>query len=164
VFEKSIRALKLLNSMGYGATGPLELHLVCNPSGAFMAAPQEATEKRYKKELAGRFGVSFGTLMSFSNAPLGRFKDWLIRSANYEAYIKRLSRSFNPATIPGLMCRSLISVSWDGFLYDCDFNIACDSPAGGARVHVKDAKVPLPGSPIAVGNHCYACAAGAGFT
>ena len=97
--------------------------------------------------------------------PLGRFESWLRESGNFEDYMKRLASSFNPCTIDGLMCRSLVSVSWDGHLYDCDFNLALDLPLGGRKIHVSRMEgPPEEGLNIATGDHCYACTAGAGFT
>jgi radical SAM/Cys-rich protein len=148
VFEKSIAGLKKLNAMGYGAPdGELQLDIVSNPAGAFLPPSQEAAEKRFRKELDARWGIAFNHLYTFGNAPLGRFRKWLIDSGNFETYMRKLTESFNGCTIPGLMCRTLVSVSWDGYLYV--------SRAEGP---------PAPGTPIAVGEHCYACTAGAGFT
>ncbi len=166
VFEKSIAAMKKLNGAGYGEPGSnLELDIVSNPAGAFLPASQDATEKKFRKHLGDRWGIVFNHLYTFGNAPLGRFRKWLTDSGNLEAYMRRLADSFNPRTIPGLMCRTLVSVSWDGYLYDCDFNLARGLPLGGRAVHVSRLEgPPEPGTPIAVGQHCYSCTAGAGFT
>lgn len=166
IWEKSIAALKELNAIGYGEPGSgLQLDLVSNPAGAFLPASQEATEKKFRKDLGNRWGIVFNHLYTFGNAPLGRFKKWLLESGNFEPYMQRLTESFNACTIAGLMCRTLVSVSWDGFLYDCDFNLALGLPLGLRRMHVSRAEgPPEPGTPIAVGEHCYACTAGAGFT
>lgn len=165
-WEKSIAALKTLNGTGYGKPDSgLELSIVSNPAGAFLPACQEATERRFRRELLSRWGIVFNNLYTFGNVPLGRFQKWLRASGNFEAYMRRLTESFNPGTIPDLMCRTLISVSWDGYLYDCDFNLAQGFFLGGRAVHVSGVEgPPEPGSPIAVGEHCYACTAGAGFT
>ena len=97
--------------------------------------------------------------------PLGRFRDWLQASGNLDAYLERLAASFNPCTVEGLMCRSLVSVSWDGTLYDCDFNLAQGLHLGGRPHHVSELGAPpAPGAAIVTGDHCYACTAGAGFT
>ena len=166
VFKASIAALKKLNSMGYGQSGTgLELNLVSNPTGAFMAADQAPTEKRFRRILARKWGITFNHLFSFSNAPLGRFRRWLERTGNLSAYLQKLVDGFNPCALEAVMCRSLVSVSWDGYLYDCDFNLARGLPMGGNRIHVSDMNGrPQPGTPIATADHCYTCTAGAGFT
>lgn len=163
--DKSIEVLLDLHSLGYGSPGSgLTLDLVVNPAGAFLPGNQDQAEKRFKEHL-GRQGIQFNRLYSFANAPLGRFRSWLERSGNLDPYLKLLFDLFNPATIEGLMCRSMISVSWDGTLYDCDFNIAAGLPHGSGKRHVSSLQgYPLEGAPIATGNHCYACTAGAGFT
>ena len=166
IFKTSIEALQTLNAMGYGQPGTgLELNLVCNPTGAFMAADQAQTEKRFKQVLDRKWGIAFNHLFSFSNAPLGRFRQWLERSGNLPTYLKKLADSFNPCALAGVMCKTLVSVSWDGYLYDCDFNLARGLPMGGNRIHVSDMiGPPQPGTPIATADHCYTCTAGAGFT
>ena len=142
-FQKSIAALKELNALGYGhPDSGLELDLVSNPAGAFLPSSQEATEKRFRKDLSARWGIVFNHLYTFGNVPLGRFRKWLMESGNLEAYMRRLTESFNPCTIP-LMCRTLVSVSWDGYLYDCDFNLAQSIPLGGRATHVSERKGPL---------------------
>ncbi len=166
VFDKNIEALRKLNAKGYGRPGTgLELDLVSNPSGAFLPAPQDQAEKKFRRDLERKWGIVFSHLYTFGNVPLGRFRKWLVRTGNLDAYMKKLASSFNACTLPGLMCRTLVSVSWDGFLYDCDFNQAADLPMSGRRVHISSLKAP-PGAgvPIAVGDHCYACTAGSGFT
>jgi radical SAM/Cys-rich protein len=165
-FRTSLATLKKLNSLGYGVEeSGLELHLVCNPTGAFLPSSQALIEKRFREVLLKRWGIVFNRLFSFANVPLGRFRQWLFQSGNLESYLQRLGSSFNPCAVEGLMCRTLVSVSWDGYFYDCDFNLARDLPMGGRRIHVSEMEGPLePGSPIAVGDHCYTCTAGAGFT
>jgi len=107
----------------------------------------------------------FNNLYSFANAPLGRFRQWLLKSGNFEKYIAKLSDSFNPCAVEGLMCRTLVSVSWDGYLYDCDFNLARGLAMGGQKIHVSEMKgPPKPGSQIVTADHCYTCTAGSGFT
>jgi len=164
-WERSLATLRELNRRGWGTPGSgLELDLVSNPVGAFMPAPQCETERRFRQVL-GEAGVAFGRLYSFANVPLGRFRTWLVASGNHDAYLAKLAEGFNPAAVAGLMCRSLVSVSWDGYLHDCDFNLAAGLPLGGARRHVSgESGAPLAGAPIATGEHCYACTAGAGFT
>ena len=166
IFQKSIAALKRLNDEGYGKEGPgLELNLVSNPTGAFLPSSQPEAEKRFRKVLKQKWGISFNNLFNFANVPLGRFRQWLAQSGNLGRYIEKLASSFNPCAMEGLMCRTLVSVAWDGYLYDCDFNLARGLYLGGRRIHVS--KMPGPpaqGAPIAVADHCYTCTAGAGFT
>jgi radical SAM/Cys-rich protein len=166
VFEQSIGTLQRLNAVGYGREGSgLELNLVSNPSGAFLPPSQTEAEKRFRKELENRWGLFFNHLYVFANVPLGRYRDWLDRSGNLERYQEKLSSGFNPATLGGVMCRSLVSISWEGTLYDCDFNLALDLPYGERKTHVVEMEGPPPiGTPIRVGDHCYACTAGSGFS
>ena len=166
VGERSIAMLQRLNGLGWGCEGSgLELNLVANPTGAFLPAAQAETEARFKRDAERKWGIAFNRLFTFANAPLGRFRVWLEASGNYEGYMLKLARSFNPCTVEGLMCRSLVSVAWDGTLYDCDFNIAAGLPLGGAPLHVSTLEtLPEAGVPIATGDHCYACTAGSGFT
>ena len=166
VFQTSIDTLKKLNAMGYGQNGTgLELNLVSNPTGAFLPTPQGQMEQRFREVMKKRWGIVFNHLYSFANVPLGRFRQWLLKSGNLDSYLQRLASRFNPCALDGLMCRTLVSVSWDGTLYDCDFNLARDLPMGGKRTHVSSMEgPPEPGNPIAVGDHCYTCTAGAGFT
>jgi len=166
VFEGSLRGLRLLNQIGWGRPGSgLELDLVVNPAGAFLPPQQEAAQRRFRGELRRRWGVTFDHLFTLANAPLGRFRDWLLSSGNYDGYLDKLAHGFNPCAVQGLMCRSLVSVAWDGCLYDCDFNLAAGIPLGGQRVHVSQMPGPPPeGAAIAVSEHCYTCTAGSGFT
>ena len=166
VFQKSIEALKKLNALGYGQDeSGLELNLVSNPTGAFLPPSQSNSEKQFRRVLAQKWGISFNNLFNFANAPLGRFQEWLLKSGNFEKYIERLISNFNPCATEGLMCRTLISVSWDGFLYDCDFNLARGLFLGGRKIHISEMPgPPEPGSPIAVAEHCYTCTAGSGFS
>jgi len=166
IFQTSLDTLRKLNAMGYGQDGTgLELDLVSNPTGAFLPTPQGQTEQRFREILTKKWGIVFNHLYSFANAPLGRFRQWLLQSENLESYLQRLASSFNPCAVEGLMCRTLVSVSWDGILYDCDFNLARDLPMGGRRTHVSHMEGPPESErAIAVGDHCYTCTAGAGFT
>lgn len=166
VFIKSIKALKRLNALGYGQEGSgLVLDLVSNPAGAFMPAPQTSAEKRFRKVLQDKWGIEFNRLFTFANMPLGRFEDWLRKTGNYEKYLKTLWKGFNPCTVEALMCRNLISISWDGYLYDCDFNLAAGLAKGNVRTHIRDLNDShFLDQDIAVANHCYACTAGSGFT
>jgi radical SAM/Cys-rich protein len=166
VGEKSIEMLQLLNSIGYGIEGSgLVLDLGVNPTGAFLPVPQGQAEERFRKELHRKYGIGFNKLFTFANVPLGRFRTWLENSGNLDAYLLKLRERFNPGTISGLMCSSLISVNWDGYLFDCDFNIAAQLPAGGNRRNIATLiELPPKGTPIAIGDHCFACTAGSGFT
>jgi len=164
MFRRAIATLQRLNAMGYGRSH-LELDLVVNPTGAFLPPSQEQTARRFREVLERKWGITFNHLFAFANVPLGRFRDWLERSGNLEIYMARLAAGFNPCAVPGLMCRTMISVSWDGFLFDCDFNLARGLPLGGRRIHVSElGDLPAPGTSIAVSDHCYTCTAGAGFT
>ncbi len=166
MFEVSVTVLKKLNEMGYGHEGSgLELNLVSNPTGAFLPTSQKQAEERFKRVLAKKWDIYFNNLFTFGNMPLGRFHQWLITSDNYLSYMMKLVSGFNPKAVEGLMCRSLVSVSWDGYLFDCDFNQSADLYMGGKKVHISDADgKPVSGDPIAVADHCYTCTAGAGFT
>jgi len=166
IFEESIAVLKALNDEGYGCDGSgLELDLVSNPTGAFLPPNQEQIEKRYHQILAAKWGLTFNRLFNFANVPLGRFKQWLVQTGNFENYIRKLVASFNPCAIEGLMCRKQVSVAWDGYLYDCDFNLARGLYMGGKKIHVSEMPgPPEPGTPIITADHCYTCAAGSGFT
>ena len=166
VWEKCLTMLKKLNGLGYGVPGSgLELDLVANPTGAFLPPAQAQAERRFHQDLGRRFGICFSNLFTFANVPLGRFLSWLETSGNLDDYLQKLSDSFNPATLEGLMCRSLISVDWNGFLYDCDFNLAAGLPYGEQRLHISElTELPAEGTKIQVGDHCYACTAGSGFT
>ncbi len=166
VTETGIAVLKLLNAAGYGVEGSgLELDLVSNPVGAFLPVSQESAERKFRKDLLRKWGIAFNHLYTFANVPLGRFREWLLRTGNYDRYMKTLADRFNPCAVEKLMCRTTLSVSWDGTLYDCDFNLASGRPAGDRRIHVSDIReLPAAGALIAIGDYCYACAAGSGFT
>ena len=166
IFQRSLDALKMLNEIGYGeACTGLELNIVSNPTGAFLPAGQTQTEKRFKKILGDKYGIVFDQLFIFGNTPLGRFKRWLKKSGNYDSYLEKLIKAFNPCAVEKLMCRTLISVDWDGYLYDCDFNLAAGIPMGRKKTHISElTDLPEPGRPIAMAEHCFTCTAGAGFT
>ncbi len=166
IFRKSIDALRRLNSLGYGnAEAALELDIVSNPTGAFLPAPQEQVAKKFREALLKKWGIVFNNLFTFANAPLGRFRNWLEEKGELESYVGRLASNFNACAVPGLMCRTLFSLSWDGYLYDCDFNLAKGLHMGKRKTHVSEITGPPPeGNPIAVADHCYTCTAGAGFT
>lgn len=166
IFDESIAVLRELNAVGYGRNGSgLELNLVSNPTGAFLPPNQEQTERRYHRILDQKWRVSFNRLFSFANAPLGRFRKWLLDSGNFETYLQNLVSKFNPCAIEGLMCRTLVSVAWNGYLHDCDFNLARGLYLGGKKRHVREMPgPPQPGTSIITADHCYTCAAGSGFT
>ena len=166
VFGESVEALRALNSMGYGAgnTG-LDLMLVVNPTGSFLAPAQEAVEKRFRETLSRRWGITFTGLYAFANVPLGRFGRWLAESGNLESYYRKLAEGFNPCALAGVMCRTQVSAAWDGYLYDCDFHLARRVPLGGRPTHVSQMEgAPEEGSPIALCDYCYTCVAGPGFS
>ena len=165
-FQDSIAVLRQLNKIGYGdQTSGLILDLVSNPTGAYLPPSQQQAQKRFHQVLQSRWGVVFNNLYNFANVPLGRFRDWLMTSGNFINYMTKLSESFNPCALEGLMCRSLVSVSWDGYLYDCDFNLARGLPLGGRKIHVSEMKAPPDqGRLISTADHCYTCTAGSGFT
>ena len=166
IFEKSVSALRHFNEAGYGkeATG-LELHLVSNPAGAFLPPSQAEAEKRFRAYLESKWGIVFNSLFTFANVPLGRFRQWLHASGNLDGYVERLRSSFNACVVEGLMCRNLLSVAWDGYVYDCDFNLAKGLPVAGKKTHISEMDgPPKPGTPIAVADHCFTCTAGSGFT
>ena len=167
VFAKSIDALQILNRLGYG-TGAHELDLVYNPVGPSLPPPQAELEARYREELGANFGIRFNRLLTITNMPISRFADQLNRAGQHDAYLGLLVNHFNPATVAGLMCRSLISVGYDGKLYDCDFNQMLKIPLGAAADgppltlwDVNDLG-RFEGALIATGVHCFGCTAGAG--
>lgn len=162
-YERSIEALRRLNAAGYGRGDPRRrLTLAHNPAGAFLAAPQAALEREWRDGLRRVHGVTFDRLIALNNMPIARFLEWLEASGNLDTYLQRLVTAFNPAAIAGLMCRTTLSVSWDGRLYDCDFNQMLDLPlAGGPTVHDADPEALL-GRRVRTGRHCFGCTAGAG--
>lgn len=166
VWERSMAALKRLNALGYGMPGSaLELDLVSNPSGAFLPPPQLQTQEKFRRDLSRRHGVSFHNLYSFANAPLGRFRLFLERSGNLDAYLDKLASGFNPCAVSGVMCRSQLSVDWTGRLYDCDFHLSRGIGMVGEERFLRElTELPAPGTPIPAADHCYACTVGAGFT
>ena len=164
VFEPSIEAIRHLNSLGYGREDSLPLDLVYNPGGPFLPAPQLSLEKDYRQELAKRFGITFTRLRTITNMPLGRFRKELTRQGKIRSYMQLLRESFNPDTVPGLMCRRQVSVGWDGTLYDCDFNLAIGLPVNhGAPDHVRSfTPEALHHRRIMTGEHCFGCTSNAG--
>ena len=165
VFSKSIEALKRLNEVGYGKEGTtLLLNLVYNPVGAFLPPIQSSIEADFKRELSTRYGVVFNSLYTITNMPINRFLDYLRRSGNEERYMQKLLQAFNPNTIEGLMCRTLVSVDWTGRLYDCDFNQMLELGIDGElpqTIHEFDPG-KFAGRRITTGSHCFGCTAGAG--
>ncbi len=166
-FDLSIEALRRLNAAGYGQGDPRRrLTLVSNPAGAFLPGSQASLERDWKAGLARHHGVTFDRLFTLVNMPINRFLDWLVESGNLQEYMARLLATFNPAAIPGLMCRNTISVGWDGTLHDCDFNQMLDLPVEappGRRPHVRDLDPAwLETRRIRTARHCFGCTAGAG--
>jgi radical SAM/Cys-rich protein len=162
-FDTSIQALRWLNTLGYGSR--LQLDLVYNPVGAFLPPPQAQLEANYREELGRLFGIKFHRLLTITNMPIKRFADFLARNGQTEAYQGLLVNHFNPATVPELMCRSLLSVGYDGRLFDCDFNQMLEIPLGaaGARTIWEIGSLDdLAGQRIATGSHCFGCTAGSG--
>jgi radical SAM/Cys-rich protein len=166
VFEKSMAALKMLNELGYGVDGQLELNLVYNPGGDFLPGPQEQLEADYKKELKGKYRVWFNKLFTMANAPIGRFKRCLEADGRLEQYLQLLAENFNPDAAENIMCRNLVNVDYKGLVYNCDFNQALDLPtvdAAGASVKIEQLEDILSkGLEITTGEHCFCCTAGAG--
>ena len=163
VFPKSIEVLRRLNELGYGKDEDLILNLVYNPNGAFLPPKQEALEKTYKKKLYDNFEIVFNNLFAITNNPIGRFSEFLHREDLYEGYMNKLYKAYNPETLPGLMCRNMISVGPDGSLYDCDFNYIEKLKISGEVNHVSQLVDNHTGiRRIVTGMHCYGCTAGAG--
>lgn len=166
-FDLSIRALKIFNDLGYGQAGSgLTLNLVYNPVGPHLPPPQNKLEEDYKRELREKFDIEFNHLYCLSNMPITRYETHLKLRGEYEQYMGLLERSFNAATLDQVMCRSLISVGWEGTIYDCDFNQMLDWPirdAEGKALHISTLSLDqVEHAAIMVGNHCYACTAGSG--
>jgi radical SAM/Cys-rich protein len=164
VFDKSIAALRNLNAAGFGR-GELRLDLVYNPVGASLPPPQAELEAQYRDELSRDFGIVFDRLLTITNMPIERFANQLSAAGNHSAYMSLLVNHFNPATVDALMCRDLVSIGWDGRLYDCDFNQMLNIPLGASGQStiwdVADVG-ELAGARIATGSHCFGCTAGAG--
>jgi radical SAM/Cys-rich protein len=163
-FEKSIRALRLLNGIGYGnPESGLALNLVYNPLGASLPPPQEKLEADYKGHLRESFGIEFNRLFTITNMPIKRFADMLAREGRQESYMGLLVNHFNRATVDHVMCLDLVSIGWDGKIYDCDFNQMLDlETPGGKDIWEIDSFAELANSRIATGSHCFGCTAGAG--
>jgi radical SAM/Cys-rich protein len=165
VFAQSVEALQWLNRLGYGKPGTgLALNLVYNPTGPSLPPAQKQLEAAYRQQLGERFGIVFNHLYTLTNMPISRFLADLVRHGNYDRYMELLAQSFNPATLDGVMCRTLVSVGWDGTLYDCDFNQMLDLPTNhGAPRHLRDFDAfLLARREIRTGSHCFGCTAGSG--
>jgi radical SAM/Cys-rich protein len=164
VFNDSIKALKALNEVGYGMEGSdLKLDLVYNPSGAFLPGDQHSLEREFKSQLKRKFDIEFHNLFAITNLPISRFLDYLIESDNYEDYMIQLVEAYNPATVEGLMCTYTLSVSWDGYIYDCDFNQMLDLKIDTPVTHINDFDMKkIMDRKVKVNQHCYGCTAGAG--
>ena len=165
VFDASIKALQLLNSLGYGRDSELPLHLVYNPNGAFLPGPQEELEADYKRELSQHFGIVFNKLYTITNLPIARFASYLKNNNLLGDYMALLNDAFNPATINGLMCRNTINVSWQGEVFDCDFNqmLKMHWRDNSEVLHLWDVDpARVESREILTGDHCFGCTAGAG--
>ncbi|MCA9057296.1 MAG: arsenosugar biosynthesis radical SAM protein ArsS [Planctomycetaceae bacterium] len=164
VFQKSIEALQRLNQLGYATNPTRRLCLVYNPTGATLPPSQTGLEAAYRQQLRDRFSIEFNSLYAITNMPISRFLEDLLQSARYDAYLSLLVNSFNPAAVNGVMCRSMISVDWQGRLFDCDFNQMLDLPISSphlqqiSQVTAND----LGNRLISVGRHCFGCTAGSG--
>ena len=164
VFNKSIEALKMLNEVGFGIPeSNLKLDLVYNPSGAFLPGDQLSLEKEFKKALLDDFDIHFHSLFAITNLPISRFLDYLIASDNYEDYMYALVDAYNPAAVANVMCTNTLSVSWDGWLYDCDFNQMLDLKLASKVKHISEYNEELlKNRNVVISQHCYGCTAGAG--
>ena len=164
VFNRSIESLKRLNNVGYGLSGSKhKLDLVYNPSGAFLPGDQKSMELDFKKALYNDFGIEFNNLLALTNLPISRFLDYLIASQNYEDYMYNLVAAYNPKTLDNIMCKNTLSVSWDGYLYDCDFNQMLGLKIKNPISHIRDFNTKdLMERQIQISQHCYGCTAGAG--
>lgn len=165
VFRRSIEALRRLNGKGYGRAGTgLALTLVYNPVGPSLPPPQQKLEEEYRRELADRYGIEFSRLYTITNMPISRFLDDLLQSGQYETYMRKLVAAFNPAAAAGVMCRTTLSVDWEGRLYDCDFNqmlsLGIDRQLPQTIFNCTASQ--LTDRPITTGRHCFGCTAGAG--
>lgn len=164
VFEKSMEAMRRLNDVGYGRGDGLVLNLVHNPVGAFLPGNQCSLERDYRRELAERHGVVFDHLYTITNMPISRFLEYLERTGNLQGYVDLLVRSFNPGAVNGLMCRSMLSVGWDGRLFDCDFNQMLDMTVNSGAPDTLD-RLLATGElrrHVRTARHCFGCTAGAG--
>lgn len=167
VFESSVRALRMLNQRGYGMDGSaLTLNLVYNPQGATLPPPQHKLEQDYREHLHSAYGVRFNQLYVLTNMPIQRFGSMLISKGDFDRYIDLLKNAYEPANLDSVMCRTLVSVDWQGYVYDCDFNQMLDLPldvGNRPRTHIAQlAAADLADNPIVVRDHCFGCTAGQG--
>lgn len=165
VFEKSIKALQMLNAVGYGHEGTgLKLNLVYNPSGAYLPGDQQSLQDEFKRQLKRKYEIIFNELYAITNLPISRFLEYLIQSENYETYMETLVNAFNPEAAKGVMCRNTVSIGWDGYLYDCDFNQMLElKVATNGSQHIDNFDIEkLRNRSIILNQHCYGCTAGAG--
>jgi radical SAM/Cys-rich protein len=167
VYRGSIDGLQTLNALGYGKPGSgLVLNLVYNPTGPFLPPPQASLEVDYKRELANRFGIVFNRLYTLTNLPIQRFGSMLVSKGQFDDYMKLLREAYSTENLESVMCRSLLSVDWQGYVYDCDFNQMLDLPMlieGKPRPKLADLiGRDLEGNPIVIADHCYGCTAGQG--
>ena len=164
VFEDSIKALQMLNEVGYGLEGSaLKLNLVYNPAGAFLPPSQNSLEKEFKAALQKDFGISFHNLYAITNLPISRFLDYLLQSGNYEKYMEKLIAAYNPVAAANVMCRNTLSIGWDGYIYDCDFNQMLEMKVDCNSRHISNYNsAQLHSRNIIINQHCYGCTAGAG--
>lgn len=164
VFDDSIKALQMLNEVGYGQDGSgLMLNLVYNPSGAYLPSNQDNMEKDYKRVLKSKFDIVFNSLYCITNIPISRFLDYLLISGNYGQYMEKLVESYNPVAAAGVMCRSTLSIGWDGYIFDCDFNQMLELKVKSKAQHISDFDFEdLLNREIIVNQHCYGCTAAAG--
>jgi radical SAM/Cys-rich protein len=164
VFDSSIRGLQMLNNLGYGDR--LTLDLVYNPQGAVLPPPQQALEQDYKRVLGEKFGIRFNRLLTITNMPIARFGSTLISKGTFNGYMDTLKKAYRPENLPGVMCKSLVSVDWQGNLYDCDFNQQLQWPGRdnkGRALTLNDLLTSdVDTTAIRVGDHCYGCTAGQG--
>ncbi|WP_430898859.1 MULTISPECIES: arsenosugar biosynthesis radical SAM (seleno)protein ArsS [unclassified Paraflavitalea] len=164
VFEDSIKALQMLNEVGYGIEGSgLQLNLVYNPAGAFLPPAQNGLELEYKEQLKKHFNISFNNLYAITNMPISRYLDYLLTSGNYEKYMEKLIGAFNPVAASNVMCRNTLSIGWDGYLFDCDFNQMLNLKVDSNHHHISQFNLhELQTRSIVVNQHCYGCTAGSG--
>ena len=164
VFAESIKALQMINAAGYWIEGSeLELNLVYNPAGAFLPPSQQSLEKEFKSTLKKQYGISFNHLYTITNMPISRYLDYLITTGNFDHYMQKLVDAYNPSAASNVMCRNTISVGWDGYIYDCDFNQMLELKVNCNSKHIDDFNISaLFDREIVVGQHCYGCTAGAG--
>lgn len=164
VFQSSIRVLKQLNALGYGQNNPaLKLTLVYNPTGPFLPPEQNALQADYQQRLSQDFGISFDQLFTITNMPIARFGSTLVSKGQFKDYMQLLKDSYSEQNLHDVMCRTTLSIDYQGYVYDCDFNQMLNMPLGGTKIHIKDLlEQSVEGQSIAVAEHCYGCTAGQG--